>query len=537
MSLRKPQVVRGLRRHKPLMENLEGRTLFAVGDVISVLSDISTNNVDAQSTIQLGTSALNGPAGFDQLDVRNLTNSPVTIKAISVPAGFKASLSNAAQDGSVVLADTNADAFISLSVDTKVAGSRSGPLTFQVLSDSGTDTFTTTVSAVVAGVVPNEAIATAAFGAPGSSVVLSNQITGSTEGNALSKVTSASDFRLYSFTLPSATNALKISLSAVVTNPDSQLISTDVIGNLHLGVYRDTSGNGKLDLAEINAGNLSPINLTDLRKGSSPLVTAMPTLAAGNYFLEVLGEGLDDINVRSTNFDYTLKLANTTQPTSPKPHISTTGNFEFGNVNLNEDDTGTRKTVVLKNDGTATLTLGAVTTPAGFVLVHALPTTLAAGASDTLTFRVDTRHSGVKSGNVSITTNASPVSLALHATVFGPPTAAMNAPSRVTKAGQQSILKVVYKNGAGVKLSTIGATDLVLKSGNKKLKLKLMAVTPKTNAATITATYLVLGGGAHAALRAKENGTWSVYLKAGEVAGVLGLKAAGKLLGKLVIKI
>ena len=61
------------------------------------------------------------------------------------------------------------------------------------------------------------------------------------------------------------------------------------------------------------------------------------------------------------------------------------------------------RTFTVRNDGTATLTLGAVTVPTGFTLTEGLSTSLAPGASDTFTVRLDTATVGTKSGEISFT--------------------------------------------------------------------------------------------------------------------------------------
>jgi hypothetical protein len=65
------------------------------------------------------------------------------------------------------------------------------------------------------------------------------------------------------------------------------------------------------------------------------------------------------------------------------------------------------RTFTVRNDGTAALTLGAVTVPTGFTLTEGLSASLAAGASDTFTVGLDTATVGTKAGDISFTTNDS----------------------------------------------------------------------------------------------------------------------------------
>jgi hypothetical protein len=78
--------------------------------------------------------------------------------------------------------------------------------------------------------------------------------------------------------------------------------------------------------------------------------------------------------------------------------------IDFGSVNLGQS--GPSRVFVVTNAGTGTLTLGSVTLPSGFTLTDPLATTLAPGASDSFTVKLDTSGSAAShSGNVSIASN------------------------------------------------------------------------------------------------------------------------------------
>ena len=77
---------------------------------------------------------------------------------------------------------------------------------------------------------------------------------------------------------------------------------------------------------------------------------------------------------------------------------------------------------VVRNEGTATLTLGAASVPAGFTVTDTLVSSLAPGSSDTLTVRLDTASAGTKSGQISFATNDSdenPFNFSVTGTVSG----------------------------------------------------------------------------------------------------------------------
>lgn len=79
------------------------------------------------------------------------------------------------------------------------------------------------------------------------------------------------------------------------------------------------------------------------------------------------------------------------------------GAVNFGSVV--EGATAPTLTFTVFNDGDADLTLGAVSVPAGYTLTEALAGTITPGNSDTFTVRLDNATPGVKSGNISFSTN------------------------------------------------------------------------------------------------------------------------------------
>jgi hypothetical protein len=76
---------------------------------------------------------------------------------------------------------------------------------------------------------------------------------------------------------------------------------------------------------------------------------------------------------------------------------------DFGTVSLGKP--GPTRTFTVRNVGNSTLTLGAVSLPTGFTLVEGLSSSLAPGASDLFTVRLDTNTLGTKSGQLSFNTN------------------------------------------------------------------------------------------------------------------------------------
>jgi GH25 family lysozyme M1 (1,4-beta-N-acetylmuramidase) len=77
--------------------------------------------------------------------------------------------------------------------------------------------------------------------------------------------------------------------------------------------------------------------------------------------------------------------------------------IDFGTVQQN-GATASRSFTV-KNDGGSTLTLGALSIPSGYTITDNLVASLAPGASDVFTLRLDTATAGTKSGTVSFGNN------------------------------------------------------------------------------------------------------------------------------------
>lgn len=97
--------------------------------------------------------------------------------------------------------------------------------------------------------------------------------------------------------------------------------------------------------------------------------------------------------------------------------------YAFGTTPLNQAVT---RTVLLRNSGTAPLTLGAVTLPNGFTLVNLSTQTVAVGQAAAVTIRLNATANGTFAGTLSIPTNdldANPFTLALSGTVTVTPRA------------------------------------------------------------------------------------------------------------------
>jgi RHS repeat-associated protein len=112
---------------------------------------------------------------------------------------------------------------------------------------------------------------------------------------------------------------------------------------------------------------------------------------------------------------------------------STADHTDFGSVEKN--GVGPTRTFTVRNDGGETLTLGYVSWPTGFTLVEPLASSLAPGASDTFTVRLDTTVAGFQSGPIRFITNdddESPFEFTIAGTVVPPTVIVDNASATLT---------------------------------------------------------------------------------------------------------
>ncbi|MCL5280945.1 MAG: choice-of-anchor D domain-containing protein, partial [Planctomycetes bacterium] len=144
-------------------------------------------------------------------------------------------------------------------------------------------------------------------------------------------------------------------------------------GVLSALVGQDPNGTWRLEITDTASGDVGTLNSWALRI----------TTAAAAPEIQVTGNGIS-----ISDGDVTPSVAEGT---------------DFGTI-VQASPTVSR-TFTVYNGGSATLTLGSVTVPAGFTVTESLSGSLAPGASDTFTVRLDNATVGIKSGDVSFSTN------------------------------------------------------------------------------------------------------------------------------------
>ena len=182
---------------------------------------------------------------------------------------------------------------------------------------------------------------------------------------------------------------------------------------------------GKIDLAGTVGGSYFAVvqynpdgSLDTSFSGDGKVITSPGSGSIGAYAVAVQSDGKILVAGQSgSHSDFTVVRYIGTETGTPE--ITVLGNgtsiadgdttpgagdgTDFGTVL--QGGTGVSQVFTVRNDGTATLTLGAVTVPTGFTVTEGLSASLAPGASDTFTVRLDTATGGAKTGDVTFTTN------------------------------------------------------------------------------------------------------------------------------------
>lgn len=179
-------------------------------------------------------------------------------------------------------------------------------------------------------------------------------------------------------------------------NPDSP---KNASFSMSYAIWRDTNGNAQLDAGD-----------TKLKSVGASDSAEMP---AGNYLYVITPTSGFGLQFTQGNVRVSLKLTATAgAKIAVTGNGQTIGDGDATPTYLDYTDFGTvpvgvanvDRQFVVRNTGASTLTLGAVSAPAGFAVKRGLPATLAPGASASFTLTMGTV-AGTKSGTVSFATN------------------------------------------------------------------------------------------------------------------------------------
>jgi hypothetical protein len=128
--------------------------------------------------------------------------------------------------------------------------------------------------------------------------------------------------------------------------------------------------------------------------------------ATSDSFTYFASDSTDPSNIATVTITITspevMVLGNGVSITNGDVTPGATDFTDFGNVT--QGGLPVSRSFTVRNDGSGALNLSGLVVPAGFTITDPLVASLAAGASDTLTVRLDTATSGTKSGQISFTT-------------------------------------------------------------------------------------------------------------------------------------
>ena len=363
------------------------RSSAATSPEITVL--VGTTAVrDGQATPASFGFAAQGASGPTRIfTVRNDGGVPLTLGVPSLPAGFALTESLAA-----TLAPGASDSF-TLRLETATAGTKTGDVSFST-NDPNESPFN---FAVAGSVLPTGTLVSCATDVPvaipdSSTVTSTLSMSGATTGIA------------------------DVDLILTIAHPYDADLDVYLVGptGTRVELFTDVGGNG----ADFTDTLLDDEAWTAITAGSPPFMGSFRpegSLAAldgsnpnGTWRLEVSDDASGDTG---SLIRWCLAVATAAEPaaeivvldgaTSISDGQSTA--VSFGSVR--NGTAASTKSFTVRNDGTATLTLGAVTVPAGFTLVEALAASLESGAWDSFTVRLESATVGTKSGDVSFATN------------------------------------------------------------------------------------------------------------------------------------
>ncbi len=335
------------------VESLESRVLLAAPE-IAVL-DGTTELVDGDVVvIDFGTVVRGATAPFRTFTIRNDGDATLTLGRLTVPTGF--SIAEGLYDR---VFERGVDTF-TVRLDSRIVGTKTGQVRFNN-NDADEGPFTISITGTV---LP-----------PGPEIAVLDGTTALTAG-----VQTVVDFGDASLGQSGPTRTF------TVRNDGNQTLS--------LGTPTLPTG---FTLVE-------GLNSTLAAGGTDTFTVVLETSAVGVATGE-LSIATNDADERVFNFTVTGNVLGAGPEIQVVLGISelvdgTTTTTSFGSVLQGQN--GPTLVFGVFNAGSDPLTIGAITVPTGFTLVDGLAASLAAGAADTFSVRLDTATAGTVSGEISI---------------------------------------------------------------------------------------------------------------------------------------
>ncbi len=399
-------------------------TLVQVGPEIAVLgNDISITVGDvtpsAADGTDFGSVAQGDPAVSRTFTVRNDGGSILMLGPVSVPAGFTVT-----EGLATTLVPGESDTF-TVRLDTAVAGPKTGDVSFST-NDFDENPFNFRITGTVVGV------ANLALGRPAvaSTTQSGYPASNATDGNPSSRWASQYSNNEWLYVdLGSVYPINRVVLRWEAAYGRGYKLQVSSNASTWSDMYSTTTGDGGVD------------DITLAAPASGRYVRMLGTQRATMYGyslweFEVYGGG--------AGAPEAVVLGNGVSISDGDTSPGTADGTDFGSVA--HGGAAVSRVFMVRNNGSSTLTLGAVAVPAGFTLTEGLSNSLAAGASDTFTVQLENAAPGTYSGEISFATNDSdenPFHFAITGTVGSsavPEVTVTIAPSAVVEDGPTSLV-------------------------------------------------------------------------------------------------
>ncbi len=334
--------------------NFDSMTLAApvsADDLVHV--DGGTTNGSQAAAI--GRGDLGGPSDWQNFEIENVTNAPVTISNVFTPAGFDVDLSinggRGSGDTSLTIQPNSAVyLFVDAITVSGIAGSRSGTVSFTASGSGKTETGAFKVTANVIGDTPDIPLVSQVGKSTAPTVFKYNLPADDYEDASLTSW-KYTDFgtRLYEVHLGAASTVnMQFSATAQYQKNDE----ADFPSDFTVGVYPDKSNNGKLDGNDL-ASSVNSLSLRGVIYGTTSSASASAkTLPAGNYFVQVRATNNSDLG--SNTYPYTLSFS--ADPPSPAfngPPVSLPNTISFSEFDRGGEGVGYHDTDTVNNGGSS----------------------------------------------------------------------------------------------------------------------------------------------------------------------------------------
>jgi len=343
---------------------------------------------DGQATpVTIGPAAQGTTAPSKTFTVRNDGGAPLTLGAVSVPAGFTLA------DGLAGSLAAGASDTFTVQLETGTVGTKGGELSFPN-DDSDENPFNFSIAG---NVLP-----------PGTLVPCAADVPVAILGSAT--VTSTL------FISGATTGITDVNVSLTITHPYDYYLDVYLVGptGTRVELFTDVGSNGHDFVNTI----LDDEAATTISSGTAPFTGSFRPEGSLAALDDVSPNGAWTLEVRNGSSFYTGSLVSwclmVGTAAEAKPEITVLQgtaavangqavpvSFGFGALGA----AGPTRVFTVRNDGTALLTLGAVSVPAGFTVTEGLTASLAPGASDTFTVQLGTATVGTNGGGLSFSTN------------------------------------------------------------------------------------------------------------------------------------